>query len=490
VTVTYSDNRQVPYRLQAVDAQGIAAIHDSTLRVLGETGVVYEDEGALELLSAAGGVVNGEGRVKIPEALLRQAIESAPTAMLMHTRGGEEAIRLEQGYAYCGTGSDCLYVIDSLTGERRRASKGDIGTLARLGDALPNIDFILSMGLASDVPRDTADLHHFEAMVCNTSKPIFFTATNHQNLMDIIDMATEIAGGQQELQDQPFLGLFAMPSPPLRHPKIALQNLIYCARHRIPVVYASGTSMGGLGPMSIAGGTVSSNCDVLSGLVVHQLASPGAPFIYGIGVSVMDMFTTIDSYGAPEHHLADVVNTQVALSYGLPTWGYAANTDSKVLDLQAATEYLSSTLMGLLSGCTLLHDVGYLESGMTASCESIVFGSEVVEYARRLLQSVEITDETLAVEAISRVGPGGTFLPERHTVRHLRDFWYSHLFDRRRYSQWVDDGRQTMFDRLKGRVPSILSSHESVPLDEAIVQGMHDLISARDRVASRKTSGV
>jgi trimethylamine--corrinoid protein Co-methyltransferase len=137
-------------------------------------------------------------------------------------------------------------------------------------------------------------------------------------------MAKEVAGGPQELHDHPFLGLFAMPSPPLRHPKIALQNLVYCARNRIPVVYARGTSMGGLGPMSIAGGTMSSNCDVLSGLVVHQLANPGAPFIYGIGVSVMDMFTTIDSYGAPEHHVADVVNAQVAHSYGLPTWGYAA----------------------------------------------------------------------------------------------------------------------------------------------------------------------
>jgi trimethylamine--corrinoid protein Co-methyltransferase len=488
--MAYADNRQVPYRLQVVDAEGIASIHDATIQVLWETGVVYEDEGALELLSSAGATVNGEGRVKIPEALLRQAIETAPSALVMHSRGGGEALHLEEGYAYCGTGSDCLYVIDSLTGERRRATKADIGVFARLSDALPDIDFILSMGLASDVPRETADLHHFEAMVCDTSKPVFFTATSHQNLMDIIDMAREIAGGQQELQEEPFLGLFAMPSPPLRHSRIALQNLIDCARNRIPVVYASGTSMGGLGPMSIAGGTVSSNCDVLSGLVVHQLASPGAPFIYGIGVSVMDMLTTIDSYGAPEHHLADVVNTQVALGYGLPTWGYAANTDSKVLDLQAATEYLGSTLMGLVSGCTLLHDVGYLESGITASCESILFGSEVVEYARRLLQAVEIDDETLAVETISRVGPGGTFLPERHTVRHLRDFWYSPFFDRRRYSQWVEEGRQTMLDRLKARTRDILSSHEAVPFDEAVRRSMRDLISARDRVASRRSSGV
>jgi len=138
----------------------------------------------------------------------------------------------------------------------------------------------------------------------------------------------------------------------------------------------------------------------------------------------------------------------------------------------------------------LLHDVGYLESGMTASCESIVFGSEVVEYAWRLLQIVEISEETLAVETINRVGPGGTFLQERHTVRHLRDFWYSSLLDRRRYSQWFDDGRQTMFDRLKARVGDILSAHESVSLDESVARSIRDLIAARDGdVSSRSSCG-
>ncbi len=241
--------------------------------------------------------------------------------------------------------------------------------------------------------------------------------------------------------------------------------------------------------MSIAGGAVSSNCDILSGLVVHQLANPGAPFIYGVGVSLMDMYTAIDSYGAPEHHLADVVNAQVAHSYGLPTWGYVATTDSKTLDLQAALEYSSATMMGLLSGCNLLHDVGYLESGMTASCESILFGNEVVEYARRLLQTVDVTEEALAVETIKRVGSGGTFLDAPHTVSHLRDFWYSRLVDRRRYSQWVTDGSQTMCDRLTERVREIFSSHEPAPLPESIVQRMDGLISARDSSATPAPSG-
>ncbi len=220
--MTYSDQRQVPYRLEAVDPKGVAAIHAATVEVLSETGVVYEDTEALELLTSAGAVIEEEGLVKIPEGLVDQSIESAPSAILIHWRAGDEAIRVEHGYSYCGTGSDCLYVIDSQTQERRQATKRDIETFARLSDALPNIDFVLSMGLASDVPRATADLHHFQAMVSNTSKPIFFTVMDHRNLVDIVGLATEIAGGSQALEDRPFLGLFAMPSPPLRHYETAL----------------------------------------------------------------------------------------------------------------------------------------------------------------------------------------------------------------------------------------------------------------------------
>jgi trimethylamine--corrinoid protein Co-methyltransferase len=487
--VTYTDRRQVTYHLEVIDPEGVAAIRAATIEVLSDAGVVYEETEALELLSSAGAAVEKGGLARIPEALVQQCTESAPSVIRMYSREGDEAMRLEPGYSYCGTGSDCLYVLDSQTRERRQATKEDIETFARLSDALPNIDFVLSMGLASDVPRLTADLHHFQAMVCNTSKPIFFTATEHDNLVDIIDLAAYVAGGPQSLEDHPFLGLFAMPSPPLRHSRTALENLIYCARHGIPVVYASGTSMGGLGPMSISGGTVSSNCDVLSGLVVHQLANPGAPFIYGVGVSLMDMYTTIDSYGAPEHHLADVVNAQVAHSYGLPTWGYVATTDSKTLDLQAALEYFSATMMGLLSGCNLLHDVGYLESGLTASCESLLLGHEVVEYARRLLQPVDVSEEALAVSTIKRVGSGGTFLDAHHTVSHLHDFWYSRLIDRRRYSQWVNDGSQTMYDRLTEQAREILSSHQPVPLPESTLQRMNDLIGARDRRAASAASG-
>lgn len=449
--------KSVPYLLEAIDAESIQAIHAATLDVLSEAGVYIEEPEALDLLSAAGARVEPGGRVYFPPELVQKAIDSAPKGFRMYNRLGEEALRLEPGYVYCGTGSDCPHVIDLESGERRLATRADIGLFARLSDSLPNIDFVLSMGIASDVPPETADLEHFNAMVENTVKPVFFTVVIQENLQPILERAAEMAGGLAAVQAKPFAALFAMPSPPLRHSHTALHNIMQCARQGFPVVYASGTQMGVSGPVTLAGAVASSNCDVLAGLVVHQLACPGAPFVYGVCVPPIDMRTTIECYGAPEHYLGDLVNVQVARSYGLPTWGYAGDTDAKTLDLQAGMEYTGATLMGLLSGCNLLHDVGYLESGMTASCESILFGNEVIEFARRALQPVVVDAETLATTLIKKVGAGGTFLTEDHTLRHFREVWYSPLVDRQRYDAWVLKGEQTMGERLRTRVKRILA---------------------------------
>jgi trimethylamine--corrinoid protein Co-methyltransferase len=195
------------------------------------------------------------------------------------------------------------------------------------------------------------------------------------------------------------------------------------------------------------------------------------------------MQTAIEAYGAPEHYPGDLINVQVAQRYRLPTWGYAGSTDAKVLDGQAALEYLGSTMMGMLSGCNLLHDVGYLESGLTASCESIVFGDLVIAFARRILQPVFTDEASLARSSIQRVGPGGTFLLEQQTLDHMRDFWFSPLIDRRRYDAWASDGRQTLGDRVRARGQETLDTHHPEPLDAALLADIDRFIAAQDDAA-------
>jgi trimethylamine--corrinoid protein Co-methyltransferase len=479
---TMPDSKIIPHQLSILNEEDIDNIHAATLEVLSETGACYESPEVISLLMDAGAQAEDDGRVRLPPELVEWAIGSAPSQLTLYARGGQPAVKLAPSHVYCGTGSDCPYVIDGESGKRRAATRSDVATFARLSDGLDNIDFVLSMALASDVPSGTADLHHFREMVANTTKPVVFTVIQPDNMQPIVGWASQIAGGADRLQERPFVAHFGMPSPPLRHGKNALRNLTACARHRLPVIYASGTQVGMTGPMSLSGSTVSSNCDVLSGLVVHQLTNPGAPFIYGVCVAPFDMQTSTEAYGAPEHYPGDLINVRVAQRYGLPTWGYAGSTDAKTLDHQAALEYLGSTLMGMLSGCNLLHDVGYLESGLTASCESIVFGDLVVAFARRILGPVRAGGESLAVDVIRRVGPGGTFLMEAHTLAHMRRFWYSPLIDRQRYDAWTADGSQTLSDRVRTETQRILDSHQPEALDPALLKEIDRFIAARDQV--------
>jgi trimethylamine--corrinoid protein Co-methyltransferase len=476
------NSKEIPYSLDPANPAGVESIHQVTLEVLAETGVLVESKEAVDLLVDAGATDCGQGLVRIPPSLVAWALTKAPSTLTMYTRDGQEVMLLKPGNVYLGTGSDCPNVIDIKTGRRRPAVKNDIAELTRLTDALPEIDFVLSMGLASDARSISADLYHFQAMVANTTKPIFYTVTEPENLPIIIEMAEAIVGGKSILAQKPFIAHFAMPSPPLRHTSNALTNLIHCARNNMPVVYASGTQMGLSGPMSVDGSTLSSNCDVLSGLIIHQLANPGAPFIYGVCIAPFDMKTSIEAYGAPEHYLGDALNMQMARHYNLPSWGYAGSTDSKTLDMQAAIEYLGSTMAGMMSGCNLLHDVGYLESGMSASKESILFGNEVIAFARRILQKVDVNRETLSAEAIKQRGPGGSFLMDDYTIRQMREFWYSPLIDRKRYDAWIQSGRTTMLDRIIDRVKHVMATHWPTPLDPAIAAEIERMVAVREQM--------
>ena len=182
------------------------------------------------------------------------------------------------------------------------------------------------------------------------------------------------------------------------------------------------------------------NAEVLAGLVVHQLGKAGAPFVMGVGTGVMNMQSAVDVYNAPGVFLGNQAQLDLIRWYGLPSWHYAGHSDSKVLDEQWALELGIATIMGALSRATLLHDVGYLESGMQSALEGLVLGDEVAGYARALLAELPVDDEALALAEVEAAGPGGNHLGTRMTRRHFRDFWRASLIDQTTYDRWSAAG--------------------------------------------------
>ncbi len=407
-------------RLIVWDDAACWRVHEATLALLEETGVEVRHAGAREQLAEAGARVDGT-RARIPAALVDAALQGAPRHFKLrqrgasggegHARRGElGGLELEDGRSYFGTGSDCVYVTDPDTGERRPSTTADVEGMAALAEKLPNLDFVMSMGLPSDVPAQVGDLAQFAAMLAGTRKPLLTTAHDAVSLRRMKEMAAMCGEARS-------FGCYAMPNPPLIHSSEALDKVRACAELDIPLVYAPAPAAGTTAPASLTATIVVGNAETLSGLVIHQLTRTGAPFVYGVGCGAFDMRTAVDVYGAPEHFLGNAAATDLARFYGLPSFAYAAVADAKSFDEQWAAEAGITAVLGALSRATLLHDVGYLESGLQSSYETIVLGDELVGYARALLVDVGVDDEALALNEIDAVGPGGSHLGRGYTRR-------------------------------------------------------------------------
>jgi trimethylamine--corrinoid protein Co-methyltransferase len=457
----------------------IKAIHNTSLDILSRTGIVMTHQGARELLLEAG-AWESEERIRIPERLVTAAIESAPSRIPLHNRLGELTMPLEAGRVYFGPGSDCIYTMDLETGERRAPVVEDVRRIACLCDGLSQIDFVMSMGTPVDVPAMDHYLHAWIAMVRGSVKPNVYTAFDRADMEDIYRIACAVAGGETALREKPFMLLYAEPISPLLYNAESVDKLLFCAEKGIPVTYPPSPNTGGGGPVTLAGALALGNAETLAGLVLTQLVRPGTPFLYGMNTAAMDMKSTIVSYGSPEWSMGMAAWTDLARSYNLPVWGYAGATDSKVADAQAGIEATVSIMMAFLSRCNLNHDVGYIEYGTTSSAEMLVIADEIIREVRFMLAGVEVSERTLAREAIHRAAPGGGFLADNHTLDSWKwAQWRPELIDRSRYDRWVRQGSQDMLARANARARQILVEHEAPPLPQEAEDVIAAVLAAR-----------
>jgi trimethylamine--corrinoid protein Co-methyltransferase len=411
-------------------------------------------------------------RVRFPAALVDQALSSVTTGHLVKPRGGDTApLALSPGATYFGTGPDCLYVCDVETGERRRARLDDVTRAAALAEKLPNLHFVMSMALPEDAAGDVVDLAQFAAMASHTRKPIVVSSPfGGASLRSMHEMAA-LCGEADSF------ACLAMSSPPLMLDEVACDKALVCAELSIPFILAPSPSAGTSAPASLAAVVVVANAEVLAGLVLHQLANPGAPFVYGVGVSAINMRTMVDAYLPPPVLLGDQVGVELAQFYGLPSWSYAGCSDSKVLDEQWSLELGVATAMGALGRATLLHDVGYLESGLQSALEAMVLGDEMAGYARALLEEVPVDDEALQLAEIIAVGPGGNHLARPFTRAHYRRFWRPGLLDQSVHDRWHAAGATTLRERVQARTLDLVSGSPAFTLDPAIVVQLERLVA-------------
>ncbi len=447
------------------------------------TGVRVDNDEGLALLDGAGAKVGPKRQVRLPSYLLEDALASAPRRITVYDRLGKPSVYLEDSQVSFCSQVDSTYFFDPyyyaphtlLDHNRRLCVRDDARLGAILCDALPNIDMVSFSSLYSDVPGQVAIRAGHKDTVMNCTKPLMHGTGDFASLRAVAEMAAVVAGGWQELALRPYYVHYAEPFSPLIHTGEGVEKLLYCVERGIPVIYTPMTLAGSTAPVTGAGNLVACMAESLSGLVMAQLKRRGAPVIFGGVPTIIDMSTTLVSYGAPEMHLWSAALTEMAHYLKLPVFSTAGCTDAVAFDQQAAAEAAMSCLMAALSGANLVHDVGFTEAANSACLELITAADEFIGMIRIIMAGVPISPDTLALDVMEQVGPGGSYFGEKHTVRHFRENWRPTLLNRGNHDQWAANGGLPLDAVANRRVLQILNNHQPVPLPPEVVAELDDM---------------
>jgi trimethylamine--corrinoid protein Co-methyltransferase len=472
-------------RFEVLSEDQIEAIYFSALRVLYETGVrVYDAEG-VELAYSGGAIVEDttedSSLVKIPPWMVDKARATLPRQVVVVGPNRKYRMELYKNQIYFGAGSDTPFTIDPYTGKRRRATYQDVKNFARLAEALPNIDFHMSLGIVQDTAVGTYDRWQYLAMLEGTSKPINVTAVDLDGVRDQLEMAYIRLGGKEEWKKGPCFSLYIEPVSPLSHSKEVVQKLLFASDNGIPFVYTPCPLAGATAPTTLAGTLVQALTESLFGIVLSQLRKPGASLVIGGLMSNMDMLTTVYCYGSPEMALLSAAYTNITKWLGVPEYETAGCSDVKMFDEQAAMEATINIATAALIGGNMIHDVGYIEQGLTSSMEMMVASDEIIDMVKRILRGIPVTDATKALDVMEAVGPGGHYLEHDHTYSRFKtEIWRPKLLDRQNWENWTATGSKRHSQRVHDRVIEILETETEPLLDEKMYRELRRVCELAD----------
>ncbi|MGQ9517960.1 MAG: trimethylamine methyltransferase family protein [Anaerolineae bacterium] len=457
-------------------------IHVATLEILERTGVDVHDEKARAIMAKAGAKVDGI-RVRVPEHLVNWALQTAPKRMTLYDRNGKVAIRAWGYNSYFGGGSDCLNILDHRTGQRRRPTLSDVRDAAVVQDALPEIDFVMSMFLPEDVDQRIYDRYQMEVMLNNTTKPIVFVTPDFEGTKAAVEMCEIVAGGAESFQQRPFATCYINVTSGMIMNQEALQKCMYLAEKGLPLLWIPLNAGGVNSPATTAGCMASMNAGILFGVVLSQLVREGVPIaVPGWNGGPYNLKTMVGNYV-----LADEqgVPTSMGRYYNLPVFGLGGSTDAKVLDQQAGGEVVLSLMTALIHGANIVHDVGFMDSGLMGSLQIMVMANDWLGFLRAATAGVPVNDETLALDVIDELGPTGNYLNHAHTLRHFREPFYGKLLEKGDFASWEAKGRPTMEGRAAQEIDRILGSHTPEPLPADIQRDIHKIVEREQEWINR-----
>lgn len=470
-------------RLRYLMDDQVEELHLASLGVLKSTGFVFTDEDALKVFEEAGAKVDySKQRVWIPPNLVNEAIKSSPEKITLAARNPKYDLQLEKDRVYFGTGTLAINVLDLETGKLRRGNRQDTLDFPRFIDALSYIHFYKCMINPSDVAPPVADLYMVYGAFSNTEKAISSNVFSLEGARNAVRMAEVVAGGSKELERRPLLIINVLSTTPLQFARTNTQILQELARRGVPLIIGSEPQAGSTAPATLAGAVLLQNAEALAGITLAQLINPGTPVLMGAVGSIADMKSIAYCSGAVELGIMNVVAAQMSQHYKIPLYATGGMSDSKVSDAQAGYEKALQILMVALAGGNYIHDAaGLLEFCLTTSYEQYLIDNEVCGMVARALEGVAFDNENLALDLIDKVGPGGHFLAERHTLDFFKkEQFLPQISDRQTREDWEKAGSKTTVERAKEKAKEILKTHHPLPLSADIDRELRDIIKTAE----------
>jgi trimethylamine--corrinoid protein Co-methyltransferase len=452
--------------LEILTPDDVRQIHTSTLNIIEDVGVKFPSRLALDIWEANGASVDrNTSVVKVPGHVIEEALRNAPPVYILAGRDSAQDLLLDGNHVYLGTDGCGVESIDIHTGQLRRSCLKDVEDIARVADYLDQVAFHWVPVSAQDYPSQSRSLHELLAIWQNSSKHVQTESIySGSEAREAVRMAAAIAGGKEALRKRPLLSFTECTVSPLSQDGGSLEAALVAAEAGLPVGFMTMASCVSTAPATLAGNLVVGNAEVLSALALIQLAYPGAPVFYAAAQTVMDLRTGAYTGGGPEDFLFGAATNVLADFYDIPLSMGSFATGAKEPNWQAGIENSLSTLMASLAMSDMLLGVGLLNGSLIWSFEQMIMDCEIFDIIHKMMKGIVVDDETLAVDIIREVGPGGHFLTQKHTRINMKDLWLSTLMDRRPYNEWLkakDDAR----DWARKKAQSILHTHSPQPLD-------------------------
>ncbi len=463
-------------------------IHEASLEIMAEVGIRFPSAKACAVLEEGGCQVDGVTQVvKFPADVVMEAVAGAPKEYVLAGRDPAADMLIDGKHCYLSNDGSGVFVYDHRRGEKRPSTKQDAATSARFVDALPSLSYYWGPVVTSqDVPPASKALHDAEAVFNNTSKHFqTVTTVGEKPARYLIEMAATIAGGSAELRRRPILSFMECAVDPLGHDGPNLEANLVAAEHGLACGFMPMPLAAGTGPATLAGNLVVQNAEALSGVALLQLAFPGTPCFFAGAPSVIDLKTGGYTGGSPEDYLLAAASTQLAHFYGLPMAMGTMATGAKEPDWQAAIDDSLSTFASVMSCADMMNGAGLLNGSKILSYPHMVMETEIYGIVQRVAGGVEVTDETLALDVIKKVGPGGTYLAERHTRQHMKEIWRPTVWDRAPYDSWLREGKKGALQKATEIADEILDNYEPLRLPDDVQRELRAIVERADQDLAR-----